>query len=270
MSSIVRAAAISMLLTAAAGQQAYAITLAPHRAVYDLALDTDKQIADGAVNMKGRMVYEFTGSTCEGYTVNFRFVIETQDASNGSTITDLRTSNHESTDDKDFQFLSQTYTNQVLTEDVKGSAERQDDTVAVSLNLPEKQDLKIVKEATFPTAHLLKIIDAAEKGEKVLNLEVYDGSDGGTHVYKTSTIIGDERKTPPDPNEAPIGNMRRWPVTVSYFNSTETGDLTPDYSISFDLWENGVSTKMKLDYGDFVLKGDIGQFEALPVTACTQ
>ncbi|MBS1168808.1 MAG: hypothetical protein H6R00_4833, partial [Proteobacteria bacterium] len=43
----------------------------------------------------------------------------------------------------------------------------------------------------------------------------------------------------------------------------------PDYSISFDLWENGVSSKMRLDYGDFVLDGKIVHFEMLPETPCS-
>ena len=56
--------------------------LAPHRAVYDLTLK-DASDRSGITGLSGRMVYEFNGSACEGYTVTFRFVsrIQTQDAS---------------------------------------------------------------------------------------------------------------------------------------------------------------------------------------------
>ena len=54
---------------------AHASALAPHRAVYDLEL---KNASDrsGITGMYGRMVYEFNGSACEGYTVSFRFVTQ--------------------------------------------------------------------------------------------------------------------------------------------------------------------------------------------------
>ena len=45
-------------------------------------------------------------------------------------------------------------------------------------------------------------------------------------------------------------------------------DLTPDYAVSFNLWDNGVSTRMRLDYGDFALKGDLSHFEALTAEPC--
>ena len=47
--------------------------LAPHRAVYDLALDKASD-RSGITGITGRMVYEFNGSACDGYTVTFRFV----------------------------------------------------------------------------------------------------------------------------------------------------------------------------------------------------
>ena len=47
--------------------------LAPHRAVYDLALDKASD-RSGITDITGRMVYEFNGSACEGYTVTFRFM----------------------------------------------------------------------------------------------------------------------------------------------------------------------------------------------------
>ena len=69
--------------------QAGAVPLAPHRAVYDLALSeaTDRS---GITGLSGRMVYEFNGSACEGYTVKFRFVtrIETSEV---SRLTDQQT-----------------------------------------------------------------------------------------------------------------------------------------------------------------------------------
>ncbi len=120
---------------AATPAAAAATHLVPHRAVYDLSLaEGASGMSDSAPEMSGRMVYEFTGGPCEGYTTNFRFVVETTDDGGNRSVTDLRTSNHEDGDGRGFQFVSQTYTNDVLTEDVKGTAALgADDKLSVKL-----------------------------------------------------------------------------------------------------------------------------------------
>lgn len=243
--------------------------LVPHRVAYDLTLESNAQMSDLSVNMKGRMVYEFTGNACEGYGVNFRFVLETGDSGGNSAVTDLRNKNFESGDGRSFDFQSQTFVNDVQTEDVNGTAVRDGDKVQVKLKLTENTEFTIDKPVMFPTAQLIKTIAEAEKGTTVFSDDIYDGSDGGQHVFHTSTVIGSARTTPPDESEQPIGNLRRWPVTVSYFGAAAGSDQPPDYSISFDLWENGISSRMRLDYGDFVLNGKIAHLELLPETACT-
>ncbi|PKR90386.1 DUF1849 domain-containing protein [Pleomorphomonas diazotrophica] len=244
--------------------------LVPHRVAYDLALESNSQMSDLAVNMKGRMVYEFTGNACQGYNVNFRFVLETGDSEGNSAVTDLRNRNFESADGQSFDFRSQTFVNEVQTEDITGTAVRDGDKVKVKLKLTEDTEFTIDKPVIFPTAQLLKTIAEAEKGTTVFSDDIYDGSDGGQHVFHTSTVIGSPRDIPPDESEKPIGDFRRWPVTVSYFGGEAGGDQPPDYSISFDLWENGISSKMRLDYGDFILNGKIVHLELLPETACTK
>lgn len=269
MNSLFRTAAIACAFSALAGPT-FAGGLVPHRVAYDLALESNSQMSDAPINMKGRMVYEFTGDACQGYTVNFRFVLETGDGEGNSAITDLRNRNFESADSRSFEFRSQTFVNEVQTEDVNGTAVRDGDKVNVKLKLTEDTEFAIDKPVIFPTAQLLKTIAEAEKGTTVFSDDIYDGSDGGQHVFHTSTVIGSPRTTPPDDSEKPIGNFRRWPVTVSYFGTEAGGDQPPDYSISFDLWENGVSSRMRLDYGDFVLNGKIVHLELLPETPCTK
>ena len=51
------------------------IVLAPHRAVYEMSLANTRG-GSGVTAVSGRMVYELTGSACEGYTQNMRFVTQ--------------------------------------------------------------------------------------------------------------------------------------------------------------------------------------------------
>ena len=67
--------------------------LTPHRAVYDLSLN-DASDRSGITGVAGRMVYEFEGSRCDGYTVKFRFVTQI-DTTEMSRLTDQQTTTYE-------------------------------------------------------------------------------------------------------------------------------------------------------------------------------
>src|SRR5690606_38468814 len=97
--------------------------LQPHRAVYDLSLDKASD-RSGITGISGRMVYEFNGSACDGYTVNFRFV--TQIATTDSTrLTDQQTTTYEDAGGKTFSFVTKSFVDQALDKEVKGTATRQ-------------------------------------------------------------------------------------------------------------------------------------------------
>ena len=42
----------------------------------------------------------------------------------------------------------------------------------------------------------------------------------------------------------------------------------PVYRISFELYENGVSRDLKLDYGDFALRGELKTLDVQTPSAC--
>ena len=56
-------------------------------------------------------------------------------------------------------------------------------------------------------------------------------------------------------------------MKVSYFDLAKK-ENNPDYIMSFDLYENGISGALKLDYGSFVLKAEMTGLELLPQSAC--
>jgi hypothetical protein len=56
---------------------------------------------------------------------------------------------------------------------------------------------------------------------------------------------------------------------ISYFDEAAT-DSAPEYTLSFDLYENGVSGSLKLDYGSFALHARLRKLEILPTSACAK
>jgi len=83
-------------------------------------------------------------------------------------------------------------------------------------------------------------------------------------------VIGKAVTTPAQGKPAQLDalkTMRRWPVAISYFEPKKA-DEQPVYVLSFDLYENGVSRSLKLDYGDFALGGEMIDLKLLPAKDC--
>jgi hypothetical protein len=91
------------------------LSLAPHRAVYDLSL-AESGGTGSVASVSGRMVMEFTGSRCSGYTTKLRFVTQTEDSDGQHQVTDSRASTFEAGDGRRLDFTNETYTDDALAE----------------------------------------------------------------------------------------------------------------------------------------------------------
>jgi hypothetical protein len=252
------------------------IVFAPHRAIYDLKLAQTRG-KRSIQTVRGRILYDFTGSPCDGYALQFRQVSELDSGEGKVTLSDLRATTWEDGDAKGFRFNSQNFVNEKPAESVDGRAERGKDGVVVKLGKPRTKTFDLEAAIAFPTEHMRRIVEAARQGKTILELPVYDGSENGEKVYSTLTVIGHEiapnEKKPTDAAAAQpaLAAMRRWPVTVSYFDravSATSGEQTPVYAIGFELYENGISRALTLDYGDFVVAGEMSQLEIKTTAAC--
>ena len=247
-----------------------------HQAVYDLSLKTSRGNA-GVNNATGRILYNFTGSACEGYTTEFRQVSQLDAGENKTTVSDLRSTSWEDSDGKTYRFKIDTRMNDADTTSVDGIAEREGKTVKVKLKKPKAKTFTI-EGAVFPTEQVKLIIEAARAGKSLLELVVYDGSDDGEKVYNTLTVIGQPipgTKAPvkPDPTTGndKFKSQTRWPVTVSYYDQAtkaNAGEQTPVYAMSFELYEDGVSRALSLDYNDFVIAGAMGKIDIKETKPC--
>lgn len=243
--------------------------LAAHRAVYDLIL---KKASDssGIDDMHGRMVYEFTGSACQGYNVKFRFVTAV-DMGGEHRLTDQQTTTFEDIKKGKFRFETKSYTGDTLNTDVRGQAEDGAKGLEVALEGPNAHKLELAK-SSFPTEQMLEVIDRAKNGDKFFETRVFDGSDAGDKALYTTTIVGKQvASSGTDGDAAKAGIMAKdsyWPVTVSYFDDKSGSDQLPTYRVTFKLYANGITRDLTMDYGDFVLSGKLSNLELLKQEAC--
>jgi hypothetical protein len=260
-----------------AGQAGGAGGFLPHQALYDLSLLKSRGSAS-VDSARGRILYNFTGSACEGYTSEFRQVSELNSGEGKVTLSDLRSTSWEDGAGKSYRFKIDSRMNDTDSSAVDGIAERTGDHITVKLKQPEAKTFTLEGSTVFPTEQVHRIIAAAKEGKSLLELAVYDGSDNGQKVYNTLTVIGqpirgDRATAAPDPSVTndQMKSLTRWPVTVSYYDRDtkgKDGEQTPVYAMSFELFENGVSRALVLDYNDFVISGALGKFDAKDSKPC--
>ena len=249
----------------------------PHQALYDLSLV--KSRGSNSVNSaRGRILYNFSGNACEGYTSEFRQVSELEIGEGKIMLSDLQSSSWEDGEGKSYRFKVDARTNDGEPSSVDGIAERNGDHITVKLKQPQAKTFTLDGSTVFPTEQIKRIIAAAKEGKSLLELTVYDGSDNGQKVYNTLTVIGQpipgtKEVASPDPSTTneQMKSLTRWPVTVSYYDrdaKAKDGEQTPVYAMSFELYENGVSRKLVLDYNDFVISGELGKFDVKDVKPC--
>jgi hypothetical protein len=252
------------------------VSLVPHRAIYDLSLGTTRANSQLA-GVRGRILYDFGGSACQGYSLEFRQVSELDSGEGKVSTSDLRSTTWEGADAKSFKFTSQNFVDENLIDSVDGRAEREPTKTAVALEKPRQKSLSLAPGVVFPTEHMVRVIKAARAGQTVLSFPVYDGSETGDKVFDTLTVIGREIQ-PGERNrddaaaaEPKLASVPRWPVTVSYFERGKAqngSEQLPAYAISFELYANGISRALSLDYNNFVINGKLSSLEFKDAKPC--
>jgi EipB-like len=252
------------------------IALVPHRAVYDLTLGETRGNSQIA-GVRGRILYDFDGNACAGYSLEFRQVSELDSGEGKVSTSDLRSTTWEDGDAKNFKFTSQNFVDDNLVDTVDGHAKHDAAKTAVDLSKPEQKNLALDTGVVFPTEHMVRVIAAARAAKSILDFPVYDGSETGEKVFDTLTVIGhkvapDERKhDDAAANQPKLATIARWPVTISYFDKdgkAKNSEQTPAYAIGFELYENGISRALTLDYNDFVVTGKLTSLEIKEAKPC--
>src|SRR5712671_6997584 len=134
-------------------------TFLSHQALYELSLI--KSRGNNAINgARGRILYNFSGSACEGYTSEFRQVSELDSGEGKMTLSDLRSTSWEDGAGKSYRFKIDTRMNDAEASPVDGVAERTGDHVTVKLKQPASKTFTLDGAVVFPTEQIQRIIAA--------------------------------------------------------------------------------------------------------------
>src|SRR5580692_560941 len=95
------------------------VEFASHRAVYELKLAHSRGNSS-TMAARGRILYDFSGNSCDGYALLFRQVSELDNGEGKVTLSDLRSTTWEDGAAKKFIFKSQNFLNEMLVDSVDG------------------------------------------------------------------------------------------------------------------------------------------------------
>ncbi|MGH6922541.1 MAG: EipB family protein [Propylenella sp.] len=266
------AAPLALGATAAHGQAAPSLRdiIAPHRAIYDIKLARTEN-GSGVSSASGRMVFEVTGNACQGYSMRQRMVVNIGDEDGNLGKLDFQISTFESGAGDLYTFDSRTTMNEEVVEAVEGAARRRDSAIEVTLKRPAEKTVLVDGGALFPSQHLQAIIDAARGDQEFLSVDIYEGAGTGESSDEAAAAIGRATRTRAD--NLIGGGLRQWPVSIGYFDAEgvsaeHAGEELPTYQMSFMLYENGVTSDLVMDYGDYALLGSLQEIERLASSNC--
>lgn len=243
--------------------------LTAYRAVYQLSL-SDASLAAGEAGGRGRLSFNLSGSSCQGYQEIRHQVTELRTGGGAPQLMELRSATFETADGNGFDFDFESKSGAAAPKSVKGKAKKTGGSgLAVTLGSAKSRDVD--GDALFPAEYLKRTLAAAHNDEKIFRAKVFDGSGQGTPVLDASTVIG-KPSTAPATEKAlriqQLEGLRHWPVTVSYFQP-DAPDSTPLYVKTYELYENGVVHVLKIDYGHVVVAGEMTELVlAPPAKAC--
>jgi len=250
--------------------------LAPHRAVYEISLSNTRG-GSGVTELTGRMVYELTGSVCHGFTQNMRFVTRMTNQEGATTVSDMRSSSWEDAVAKAFRFNSSQYKDTKLEESTDGDAARSTPggEVKVVITKPQRKAISLKGDTFFPVQHSIALLAAARRGDQFFIADLYDGSEKGEKVFTTASFIGRakpvgyNRTLAEAKNGKPLDALRSWPISISYFEvGADKNDAVPAYELAFLYFENGVSRRLFIDYGEFAVTGALRSLDFLEPAKC--
>ena len=249
------------------------VTLDPHRAVYEITLEEGgRRLAQPAAlkALSGRMVYELTGSSCEGYSMAQRLVTASDMIEGGRILEDLQIAGFEDANGDSFEFVSRRLIGNQLTQKQRGVAKQTETDTELTMREPNPEILVLPHKVLFPISFLQSLISAAHDGERLFSAYLFDGAEKVGTYYHTTSTLGPERAARGAQGAlSRVGKKKSWPLTIAYFQAAEQSEtMTPLYELSTILYENGVSGSLQLDFGDYVMRADLKSIEMLPSASC--
>lgn len=243
------------------------VDIAPHRAVYVLGLGRSRQ-GSNVTGARGALVMEWEKS-CAGWTVKQRLQLDLTNNDGTTVSTESNFSSFESLDGLKYRFTSRdTQAGRVL-EDIEGSATLTAPGAGghAEFSRPEGRRFDLPAGTMFPTQHIIALIEAGRRGERVLYRPVFDGASLDGPIAVNAVIGRPAAKPTGAAAREPLTNRASWRLRLAFFPLKDS-KAEPNYELGFRLFDNGVADSYEIDYGSFSVDAALERVEALERPRC--
>lgn len=242
-----------------------AVEIVAHRAIYSITLGS-VQVPDAIVEAGGAMTMELE-KTCEGWIMGQDMTM-TVLTSQGRTIEQtIHFAGWEALDGRAYRFAvsrnsddeSESFRGQARIGAGGGPGE-------VTFKQPEAKTLSLPGETLFPVAQTRWLIGRALAGENRATLLVFDGADG-QGPERAVAFIGAKKEPRLGGPLGPLAARSGWNVRLAFFPPGSRA-AAPEYEIEIDQLDNGVATRMVLDFLAFSVILTLEKIEAVTSPSC--
>jgi len=261
-------AALAVPFGIGAGAAAGSIEIAPHRAVYDLTLahaSSNSEIAD----VNGVMTFEWA-DTCTGWTVDQRSAMTFVYSTGEEVKLAWTLASWEAKDGLSYRFFVRQLQSGEVKQAFRGEAKLDGPGKGgvATYSIPEGLTVTLPPGTMLPTAHSIRLLEAAATGTKTVWAYLFDGTDEAG-LFGVGAAMGPSRVVP---DRAPLvsspltaGPTRH--MSVAYFAATGQA-AEPEQEQTLEIHDNGVVDFLLLDYGDFQVTARLSEIEGLSRPDC--
>lgn len=245
--------------------------IAPHKALYSMDVIAI-QPGSPVTGLKGKMFFQWEDA-CEAWTTDHRFTIEYQYTDRPPVTVTSNFVSWEAKDGNRFHFTSESETDGIQDEMLRGAATRDDAGAGVAeYSEPEDLEFKLPKGFYFPSGHTLELIRRARSGQRIFNSVLFDGTDEDGPVEVNGFITEEVNVTKTmefsDDVDTSLLEGRAWRMRLAFFSLAEGSDSTPIYEMEVLLHENGIVSTVTVEYRSFTIRQDLQALESLERDAC--
>ena len=210
--------------------------------------------------------YQFADS-CDGWVTEFRLNVTYAYSEGGLVETTTDFLGWESKDGLSYRFRVRQTRDGQITEEVEGTAKLNGVGQAgiARYTRPDTHTIKLPKGTLFPTAHTIRLLDAASSGGRLLARPLFDGQ-GEEGPFDTSAQIG-HAVAQPAAVSSPLLDSPVWPMRMAFF-PTGSSDPLPEFEMSLTYHPNGVAEDIEQIFKTFSLRGRLESIEVLPRRKC--
>ena len=246
--------------------------LVSHKAVYDIALASTKGGATGVVNAQGKMSYSVQ-KVCDQWQTESVFSLDIGYEMAGLDTTNWKQTTRESADGCQFDFDVFVREKGQDRKDLSGKAVCDGNKKMLHLTLPVRSEAVLPTNVVFPVQQTLKLLNAAQSGQKRVSSYVYDGTRPDSLFSMNAVISIPENFQSADieGDKDLIRDKKVHRFDAAFFEQFASGAQQtgmPLYEVSLHYYENGISDRIEQDFGSYRLRSTLTGLKKLKDIPC--